>query len=361
MNDRADLFRWITLNGERLSREQAVDRYMAVTGPRSEDHAWAASIVTTLRDLGHEAGLHATTSGTTGPPKKFTIHHADLVASVQLTARTFGLAEGDRVLHCLPSDFIAGKMMLVRGFVIGLDLHVIDPRGSVLEHLRTEDRFRFAAMVPLQLHRALKEDRARVEAQFETILLGGGPVSEALVQAVQGLRTKVHIGYGSTETVTHVALRTVNGETRSSTFNALGDVRFGRDPRGCLVVYTPHLSVPQHVTNDFAELDGDRRFTWLGRYDNVILSGGKKIFPEQLEARTAAVIPYAHYFTATPDDVLGQAVLLVLECPRPEDEVLSEVMPLLMGVLHPHELPRRVRAVPVFRRTSAGKVIRAQP
>jgi acyl-coenzyme A synthetase/AMP-(fatty) acid ligase len=73
------------------------------------------------------------------------------------------------------------------------------------------------------------------------------------------------------------------------------------------------------------------------------------------------VIPYAHYFTATPDDVLGQAVLLVLECPRPEDEVLSEVMPLLMGVLHPHELPRRVRAVPVFRRTSAGKVIRAQP
>lgn len=361
MSDRADRFTWITIDGTRLTREQAIDRFEALTGPRSEDSAWAVSVVKTLRDLGHEAGLHATTSGTTGPPKKFTIPRTDLVASAQLTARTFDLAEGDRVLHCLPSDFIAGKMMLVRGFVLGLDLHVTDPRGSVLEHLRTEDRFRFAAMVPLQLHRALKEDRARVEAQFETILLGGGPVSEALIHELQGLRTTVHIGYGSTETVTHVALRTVNGETRSSAFNALGDVRFGRDPRGCLVVYTPHLSVPQHVTNDFAELDGDHRFTWLGRYDNVILSGGKKIFPEQLEAKTTSVIPYAHYFTATADDALGQAVLLVLECPKPEDEVMTEVMPLLIGVLYSHELPRRVRTVPAFQRTSAGKVIRTRP
>lgn len=360
MNDLADRFAWITIDGTRLTREQAIERYEALTDPRSEDHVWATSMVKTLRDLGHEAGLHATTSGTTGPPKQFTIPRTDLVASALLTARTFNLEHGDRVLHCLPSDFIAGKMMLVRGSTLGLDLHVIDPRGSVLEHLRTEDRFRFAAMVPLQLLRALKEDRARVEAQFETILLGGGPVSEALIHDVQGLRTKVFIGYGSTEMVTHVALRALNGTDHSEVFSALGDVQFGRDPRGCLVVYTPHLSVPQHLTNDIAELISDTRFRWLGRYDNVILSGGKKIFPEQLEAKTAGVIPYAHYFTATPDDVLGQAVLLVLECPKPEDAVISEVMPLLIGVLHPHELPRKVRTVPVFQRTSGGKVIRTR-
>ena len=361
MSDRTDCFTSITIDGTRLKREQAIDRFEVLTDPRSEDQVWAASIVKTLRDLGHEAGLHAPTSGTTGPPKQFIIPRADLVASAELTAHTFDLDRGDRVLHCLPGDFIAGKMMLVRGFVLGLDLHVIDPRGSVLEHLRTEDRFRFAAMVPLQLHRALKEDRARVEAQFETILLGGGPVSEALIHEAQGLRTKVYIGYGSTEMVTHVALRALNGTDRSDVFTALGDVQFGRDSRGCLAVYTPHLSVPQHITNDFAELIGDTRFRWLGRYDNVILSGGKKIFPEQLEAKTTGVIPYAHYFTATPDDVLGQAVLLVLECPKSEDEVMTEVMPLLIGMFHPHELPRRVRTVPAFQRTSGGKVIRTRP
>lgn len=358
LNDR---FGRITVDGEVLTRQEAIDRFTALTDRGSEDRVWAASVVRTFQDLGHADGLHATTSGTTGPPKRLTIPQEDLIASAQLTAHAFGLRPGDRVLHCLPSDFIAGKMMLVRGFVLGLDLHVIDPRGSVLEHLMTDDRFHFAAMVPLQLHRILNEDRARVEDRFETILLGGGPVSEALTEALQGMRTQVFVGYGSTETVTHVAVRALNGRQRSDVFTALGDVQFGRDPRGCLVVYTPHLGVPQHVTNDLAELIDDTHFRWLGRFDNVILSGGKKIFPEQIEAKTAGVIPYSHYFTATPDDVLGQAVLLVLECPKAEAEVMNEVMPLLLNVLHPHELPRRVRTVPVFQRTSAGKVIRTRP
>lgn len=354
-------FDHLTINGKALTRAEAIEEFTALTRTGSEDRVWAAAVVKTLTDLGNAAGLHARTSGTTGPPKEFTIPRSDLIASAQLTAQAFGLHAGDHVLHCLPSDFIAGKMMLVRGFALGLDLHVIDPRGSVLANMKTTDRFRFAAMVPLQLHRALKEDRARVESQFEIILLGGGPVSRSLITELKGLRTKVMLGYGSTETVTHVAVRTLNGDHEQETFTALGDVHFGRDPRGCLVVYTPHLSTTQHVTNDIVEVTDDTRFRWLGRFDNVILSGGKKIFPEQLEAKTASAIPYAHYFTSTADDVLGQAVLLVLECPKPEHEVMAEVMPQLLGVLDPHELPRRVRTVPSFKRTSAGKVIRQLP
>lgn len=358
MSEPGHPFDRLILDGEQLTRAETIDRFTALTDPGSEDRPWASAVVKTLQDLGDPEGLRATTSGTTGPPKQFIIPHADLIASARLTAATFGLHAGDRVLHCLPSDFVAGKLMLVRAAVLGLDLHVIDPRGSVLEHLRTRDRFRFAAMVPLQLHRALKEDRARVEDQFETILLGGGPVSEALINELQGLRTQVFIGYGSTETVTHVARRPLNGQHASNAFAGLGEVHFGRDPRGCLVVYTPHLSVPQQVTNDIVELLDDKHFRWLGRHDNVILSGGKKIFPEQLESKTAGLLPYAHYFTATPDDVLGQSVLLVLECPKPEAEVMTEVMPLLIQALHPHELPRRVRTVSAFQRTSGGKVIR---
>jgi O-succinylbenzoic acid--CoA ligase len=89
----------------------------------------------------------------------------------------------------------------------------------------------------------------------------------------------------------------------------------------------------------------------------VILSGGKKIFPEQLEARTAALLPFPHYFTAASDERLGQAVVLVLETDRPSEEVVPEVMSALVTVLDKHELPRRVRTVPSFDRTSSGKVV----
>lgn len=319
---------------------------------------WHRSIVRTLSELEQGGSINASTSGTTGPPKKFRIPRTDLVASARLTAEAFGLEAGDRVLHCLPCDFIAGKMMLVRALELGLDLHLIEPRGSVLDNLETADRFRFTAMVPLQLHRIVQEDRARVEHQFDTILLGGGPVSDALLDDIADLRVKVFQSYGSTETVTHVALRKLNGPERNDRFKALGNVHFARDPRGCLVVYTPHLSTSQHVTNDLVELIDDHNFRWLGRYDNVILSGGKKIFPEQLEAKTVGLIPYPHYFTSVPDDILGQTVLLVLETDLPQNEVLPEVLEKVMAVLHPHEWPRRVQALKKIERTGSGKVVR---
>jgi O-succinylbenzoic acid--CoA ligase len=320
---------------------------------------WSAPLAGVITDLSQKRGpLLMHTSGTTGTPKPLRIGRSDLRASAALTAATFGLRPGDRALLCLPCDFVAGKMMVVRAMLLELDLHIVDPRGSVLTNLRTHDRFRFAAMVPLQLHRALQEDKARLQRQFDTILLGGGPVSDALIEDLQDLDVAVFQGYGSTETVTHVAVRRLNGPGRSTSFEAIGKVHFGRDPRGCLVVYTPHLSTTQHVTNDLVELIDDTHFHWLGRHDHVILSGGKKIFPEQLEARTAGVIPYPHYFTGVHDDVLGQAVMLVLETERPQQEVLPEVLSSLMTTLHPHELPRRVQALRRIQRTSGGKIIR---
>lgn len=362
----AFVFDSITVDGRTLQGVDAVAYFDRLANdPRKGP--WAGPV----QQLVHELLLYKTraltayTSGTTGAPKPIKIPRRDLVQSARLTAEVFGLKAGDRALLCLPCGFIAGKMMVVRAMVTGLDLHVIDPRGSVLDNVGVTDRFRFTAMVPLQLHRAVQEDRARVEEQFDTILLGGGPASDVFVEDIAGLRTKVYQGYGSTETVTHVALRPLNAAAANggaygsdAPFAAVGNVGFARDPRGCLVVYTPHLNTAQHVTNDIVELLGDTRFRWQGRHDNVILSGGKKIFPEQLEAKTAGVVPYAHYFTAFADDKLGQAVMLVLETDLPQDEVLPDVIEKVMGVLDPHEWPRRVQALRRIHRTESGKVIR---
>lgn len=354
----AQAFAQLTLDGAGLTAGEALAHFEALAADPTGAHAWCEAVADTLRSLMQGRMLPATTSGTTGPPKPITIPHRDLVRSARLTGETFGLRPGDRALLCLPCSYIAGKMMLVRAFALGLDLHVVDPRGSVLDNLRNTDRFRFAAMVPLQLHRALQEDKARLERQFHTILLGGGPVSAALIEDLQDLDVQIHQSYGSTETVTHVALRRLNGEAQQDAFEAIGACHFGRDPRGCLVVYTPHLTTQQHLTNDLVDLVDDRHFRWLGRHDNVILSGGKKIFPEQLEARTAGVIPFPHYFTKVADDVLGEAVLLVLETELPQDQVLPDVLETVMQTLHPHEWPRRVQALRRIQRTESGKIIR---
>lgn len=353
-------FDHLTLDGKRYDRFELYTHFDKFHKGRKQNEQWKEAVYLVMLELTLLGGrsILTTTSGTTGPPKRMRIPRRDLVNSARLTADTFDLHEDDRALLCLPCEYIAGKMMLVRAMALGLDLHIIDPRGSVIDHLGTTDRFTFAAMVPLQLHRAIQEDRTRVEDQFKTILLGGGPISAVLEEDLQGLRTTVYHGYGSTETVTHVAMRTLNGSGRTDRYRALGRVTFDRDERGCLVVRTPHLTKKEHVTNDLVELIGPTSFRWLGRFDNVILTGGKKIFPEQIEAKTAGVIPYPHFFMAVPDERLGQAVALVLETDRRIETVLPEVMEALVKTLTEHELPRRVTAMRRFLRTGSGKVVR---
>lgn len=355
-----EAFHWLTVDGKLMSSVAALTHFERLASTRKKDMEWKKAFRDVLFQLAIGGrSITASTSGTTGPPKWMTIPRRDLVNSARVTADAFQLREGDRTLLCLPCEYIAGKMMLVRAMALGLDLHVIDPRGSVIDNLgTTTDRFRFTAMVPLQLHRAIQEDRARVEEQFDIILLGGGPVSAVLQADLQGLGTHVFQGYGSTETVTHVALRRVNGGVPEELYTAIANVTFSTDERGCLVVRTPHLTRKEHVTNDLVQLTDDRHFRWLGRIDNVILSGGKKIFPEELEVRTAGVIPFPHFFTAYPDDLLGQAVTLVLETDQKPEDVLEELMAALLSVLAKHELPRRVVALRNFHRTRSGKVLR---
>ncbi len=351
-------FQKITIDGTTLEGD-AILRWADALVAQQRGAAWASDVRVTLKDLlSGDGTLNARTSGTTGSPKPVTIAPSDLVASAQLTSTTFRLRRGDRVLMALPCEFIGGKMMVVRAMVLGFDLHPINTQGGVLKNLGTRDRFRFTAMVPVQLHTALQHDRSRVEAQFDTILLGGGPVSKAMIADLQDLGTPVYHGYGSTEMVTHVALRKLNGDDRSEQFTAIGQVTFSLDDRGCLIAHTPHLGMKEHRTNDIVELLDDTSFRWLGRYDNVILSGGRKIFPERLEAMTAGVIPFPHFFAALPDERLGQSVVLVMETGHDRQEPFTEVVESLKGMLYEHERPRRVIGMREFARTGSGKIER---
>ncbi len=332
------------------------------------DAPWARKVLDALQEIVGDGDtirsmvLH--TSGTTGTPKPIALSAADLIASAELTASVFDLQRGDRVLMCLPANHIAGRMMLVRAIHSGLDLHFTDPAGGVLQQLAADDRFSFSAMIPLQLHRALLQDPRKVDQHFTRILLGGGPVDLALVQLLKGRSIKVFQGYGSTETVTHVALRQLDPdrpEPLKEPYKAVGEVRFSNDPEGRLVVHTPHLSTIVHHTNDIVEVLDPVRFIWKGRWDNVVLSGGKKYHPEIMEARTSGSITEPHYFTGEKDPLLGEALVLVVESNEPSSRLFERLRPLLEELFHQHEVPKRLIALPRLPRTGSGKLIRRPP
>jgi O-succinylbenzoic acid--CoA ligase len=300
------------------------------------------------------------TSGSTGTPRPVALLKRDMLASAALSNDYFGITAHSTLLLCLSPAYIAGKMMIVRAALAGANLLAIDPAGDPLAALdRPVD---LAAMVPLQVETVLSAPggEGRLE-RVRQLLVGGAALSSALEGRLRGVATACHASYGMTETVSHVALRRVNGPGASPLYAALGEIRFDVDGRGCLVVHAPHLHQRRFVTNDLARLVSPMRFEWLGRVDHVINSGGIKLSPEVIEARIAPLLSRRFFMAAEPDERLGERVVLVIE-DHPWDEDEREALAgRLVRVLSRHERPRAFRFLPRFRETSSGKILRVYP
>jgi O-succinylbenzoic acid--CoA ligase len=283
------------------------------------------------------------TSGSTGKPKFISVKKKWMKNSAQLTGKTFGLKEGDSVLLCIPMKYVAGKMMVVRALELGLDLKVVEPSSSPLKNIN--DSIDFAAMVPLQLENSLNElDKVKI------LIVGGGQVSPQLVEKLQNISTQIYETYGMTETLTHVAIKPLNGPGKSELFQALDGVHFEIDDKGCLVIHAPMLNPESIVTNDIVELVDKSSFRWLGRFDNVINSGGIKIIPEVVEAKLATVILNRRFFIAgVADESLGEKVILVVE---------GESVNITLESLEKYEKPKDIYFIPKFVETKSGKIHR---
>jgi len=119
------------------------------------------------------------TSGSTGKPKKIKVYKQHMINSAKATGKFFKAEENTTALLCLPADYIAGKMMLVRAMVLGWKLDLIPPRTNPLDNVYKQ--YDFCAMVPLQLDNSL--NRLHL---IKKLIVGGGPVSEHLKGLVQG-------------------------------------------------------------------------------------------------------------------------------------------------------------------------------
>ena len=295
------------------------------------------------------------TSGSTGTPKKIKISKEHMINSALATGKFFELPEGTTALLCLPTRYIAGKMMLVRAMVLGWHLDIVPPKANPLDQVfRIYD---FCAMTPFQLDYSI----SRLHL-FRKLIVGGGVVSGNLKNLVQDLDTKIYETYGMTETVTHIAARRINPNKEKESpipFKLLPDISISTDERSCLVIQAPKIAEQTIVTNDVVELIGKNKFLWKGRYDNVINSGGIKLFPEEIESKLGEIIPHRFFITSLPDDALGEKLVLMVERDFSEEKLRSLERQIgSFEKLGPYEVPKKIYFVQKFEETPNGKIHR---
>ncbi|HYQ57342.1 MAG TPA: AMP-binding protein, partial [Draconibacterium sp.] len=160
--------------------------------------------------------IEVQTSGSTGAPKTITLKKEFVAASALRTIRYFNLQEGDRILHCLPSQYIAGKLMTVRSLIGKLDTHLIDP-STGFAYLPGNKPITFAAMVINQVKKYMELP----EQKIGNLLIGGSAIPKTLEEQLQEISTQCFSSYAMTETATHIALRKLNGEKKSEYYSCL--------------------------------------------------------------------------------------------------------------------------------------------
>ena len=274
------------------------------------------------------------TSGSTGKPKPMMVEKKRMLNSARITCDFLGLKPGDSALLCMSLDYIAGKMVVVRSIERHLHLISVSPSGHPLKDINEE--ITFAAMVPMQVYNTLQvpEERERL-THIHHLIIGGGAIDAALEQELRSLPGNIAIWstYGMTETLSHIALRRINGAEASEWYQPFDSVKISQTEEGCLVIDAPQVCAETLVTNDIVEIEPyiynkvekdevveKLRFRIKGRKDNVICSGGIKIQIEEVEALLKPYLEKPFMLAKKKDEKFGEIAVLLTE-----DEDLKKV------------------------------------
>ena len=270
------------------------------------------------------------TSGSTGTPKELRVEKRRMMASAMMTVDFLGLRRGDATLLCMPLQYIAGKMVVVRALVSGLNLLPVTPSGHPLKALHEAPAF--AAMIPMQVFNALQVPAERALLKdIRQLIIGGGSIDASMSEALQDFPHAVWSTYGMTETLSHIAMRRLNGPQASAWYTPFPGVRISTSPEGTLAIHAPAVNPDLLVTNDLVEFDAQGRFRILGRRDNTINTGGVK------------------------DAKFGERIVLLVENVPADHPLLSPAI----AALPPYWRPKQVFSVPQLPKTGTGKPDRA--
>lgn len=304
------------------------------------------------------------TSGSTGKPKVINIKRSKMEASARFTTEALSLKSGQTALICLDTEYIAGKMMLVRALVNKMNIIAVTPAANPLKGLNSAPDF--TALVPLQLEEILKDNTStELLNKMQSVIIGGAAIGPNLETKIKSLKVPVYATYGMTETVSHIALKKVNGDDRSDYFTAFEEVKLGRDSRRCLTIQSVLTNNEVLVTNDSVNLLDSHCFEWLGRADNTINTGGVKVQSEEVEKAVALIfaelkIPNRFFVAGLPDEKLGEKVCLIIETAEQPLVGNPDILKVLQQKLSKYEIPKIIIYVDRFIETPTGKVNRKE-
>ncbi|MGE8513821.1 MAG: AMP-binding protein [Chryseobacterium culicis] len=297
--------------------------------------------------------VNVQTSGSTGVPKIFEIEKKKMINSAVMTCNFLGLKEGDSALLCLPVEYISGKMMIVRSIERKLKLKIAEPSLKPVENL--DEEIDFCAMTPLQVENSLEKLHL-----IKNLIIGGAAVSESLKSKIQQMNlspsNRIFETYGMSETLSHIGLKQLMPE-QEDYFTVFENVSISLDDRGCLKIFAPNVNADELQTNDLVDIRNEKQFKFLGRIDNVINSGGAKIFPETLETLVKKELPNEAVFMGLPDESLGQKLILIIEGNK-SDEVIKTVMKIPFD--KNFHKPKEIIFISEIPRTPNGKVNRME-
>ena len=305
------------------------------------------------------------TSGSTGKPKPMWVEKKRMLNSARITCDFLGLKPGDTALLCMSLDYIAGKMVVVRSIEHHLHLISVSPSGHPLKDVNLKEvngEITFAAMVPMQVYNTLQvpEERERL-CHIRHLIIGGGAIDAALKQELRSLPGNIAIWstYGMTETLSHIALRRINGAEASEWYQPFDSVKISQTDEGCLVIDAPLVCAETLVTNDIVEIESyiynkveKLRFRIKGRKDNVICSGGIKIQIEEVEEFLKPHLEKPFMLAKKKDEKFGEIAVLLSE-----DKGIKKVEATIRRLLSDHKywIPREFLHVDHLPLTETGK------
>lgn len=297
------------------------------------------------------------TSGSTGAPKVMEVSKRSMMNSACRTCRFLELQEGDSLLLSMNLKYIGAQMMIVRALVGGLRVLLQEPCAHPLAAVR--EQIDFLSMVPMQLASSLQREAERNILQAaKVVIVGGGAVDSLLEEQLQALPCRIYSTYGMTETLSHIAMRPLNGPERSDRYYPLPGVTLSLSVRDTLVIEVPDVCAGQLETNDCVTLYPDGSFVVKGRVDNVINSGGVKIQIEEDELLLQGVLSFPFAITSVPDSFYGERAVLLAEHPELSAKETDEYFVLLKQTLPRYHAPRDIIFVRSLPRTENGKIDR---
>lgn len=294
-----------------------------------------------------EAFIIAKTSGSTGIPKEILIQKKHLTHSAENTIKYFNLNQKSHFFSALSTDTIAGKMMLIRAMTTDGKISIGSVKRTTMDDL--PEQIEFVALVPIQLEHYLQQ---KDKISVKTIIVGGAPISDTLKNLCQTISTPIYHTFGMTETLSHVAVKCINGK-KDETYEALDGIHFSTQEEQ-LVIHYPAIGLDALLSNDIVELIDPFHFNWLGRADFAINSGGVKLFPEQIEQKLSGSLPYPFFIGSIKDDTLGESICLFISS-ESDVEIKKEV---LLKLLSKFEVPRYYKIGAGFTHTHNGKIDR---